>query len=315
MVEAAGEGEQELAAEMAAAFLSETLPEAVFGAPKAGSGMWASVIRVLNPSDGQSLCKVALEQNEAALSVALVRFTSHPDEQFVVVGAAREMQLNPRVCRGGGLLLTYRLAPNPEEPMAGPTQLELVHATPVEEAPTALCPFQGRLLAGVGKCLRLYDLGRKKLLRKCENKYIPNAIVSIQAMGNRVVVSDVQESFFFLRYKRQENQLVIFADDSVPRWITASCMLDYETVAGADKFGNVSIIRLPSSISDDVDEDPTGIKSLWDRGWLGGSSQKADVISNFHIGETVLSLQKATLIPAEKTDKGKRQQAPFCLWI
>ena len=46
MVEAAGEEEQELAAEMAAAFLNEKLPEDVFGAPKAGWGMWASQIRL-----------------------------------------------------------------------------------------------------------------------------------------------------------------------------------------------------------------------------------------------------------------------------
>lgn len=33
-------------------------------------------------------------------------------------------------------------------------------------------------------------------------------------------------------------------------------------------------IRLPTAISDEVEEDPTGVKALWDRGWLGGSSQK-----------------------------------------
>ena len=32
--------------------------------------------------------------------------------------------------------------------------------------------FQGRLLAGVGRLLRIYDLGKKKLLRKCENKVL-----------------------------------------------------------------------------------------------------------------------------------------------
>ena len=66
MVEAAGEEEQELAAEMAAAFLNESLPENVFGAPKAGPGMWASIIRIINPITGQTLDKVQLEQNEAA---------------------------------------------------------------------------------------------------------------------------------------------------------------------------------------------------------------------------------------------------------
>jgi splicing factor 3B subunit 3 len=36
--------------------------------------------------------------------------------------------------------------------------------------PMALMAFQGRLVAGVGKGLRLYDMGKKKLLRKVENK-------------------------------------------------------------------------------------------------------------------------------------------------
>ena len=51
------------------------------------------------------------------------------------------------------------------------------------------------------------------------------------------------------------------------------------------------------SVSDEVDEDPTGNKALWDRGRLNGASQKADVLANFHVGETVTSLQRATLIP------------------
>ena len=66
MVEAAGEEEQQLAQEMAAAFINENLPEDVFGAPKAGSGMWASLIRIVNPITGRTIEKIALEQNEAA---------------------------------------------------------------------------------------------------------------------------------------------------------------------------------------------------------------------------------------------------------
>lgn len=95
---------------------------------------------------------------------------------------------------------------------------------------------------GVGKMLRLYDMGKKKLLRKCENKHIPHGVVSINAVGQRIWVSDVQESVFAVRYKRQENQLIVFADDTNPRWITTTCVLDYNTVATADKFGNIAIV-------------------------------------------------------------------------
>lgn len=67
-------------------------------------------------------------------------------------------------------------------------------------------------------------------------------------MGHRVYVTDVQESFHFLRYKRQENQLIVFADDTHPRWITAACQLDYDTMAGADKFGNVTVVSAQQSL-------------------------------------------------------------------
>lgn len=98
---------------------------------------------------------------------------------------------------------------------------------------------------------RLYHLdGAMLKVLKCVNclffflgQHIPNFIVNIQTTGQRIVVSDIQDSFHFLRYKRQENQLVIFADDTCPRWLTCSCLLDYNTVAGADKFGNVTVVR------------------------------------------------------------------------
>ncbi|XP_046397462.1 splicing factor 3B subunit 3 isoform X1 [Ischnura elegans] len=290
MQEAAGEEEQELAREMAEAFLNEDLPEASFGAPKAGPGQWASALRLLNPSDGSTLHIERFPQNEAALSIALCKFANQPEgQQFIVVGVAKDYQLNPRQV-AGGFLYTYKV--NPEC-----TEINLVHKTPVEDVPGALCPFQGRLLVGAGRMLRLYDMGKKKMLRKCENKHIPNLIVSIQSMGHRIYVSDVQESVSLVRYRRRENQLIVFADDTHPRWITTTTVLDYGTVAAADKFGNIAIVRLPPGCSDEVEEDPTGSKALWDRGLLNGASQKAEAVSCFHVGEIVTSLQRATLIP------------------
>ena len=75
-------------------------------------------------------------------------------------------------------------------------------------------------------------------------KVIPNYITNITCMGHRVYATDVQESFHFIRYKRQENQLIVFADDTHPRWITAACKLDYNTMAGADKFGNITVVSI-----------------------------------------------------------------------
>lgn len=289
--EAAGEEEAEVAERMAEALLSEDLPDAVFGAAKAGPGMWASLVRVIEPIQGKTLHTIHLDQNEAAFSIGLVKFANQPDmdQQFLLVGTARDYQLSPRHVECG-YIYCYRVA-------ADCTTLELVHRTEVEDIPTSICAYSGRVLIGVGRLLRIYDLGKKKLLRKCENKHIPSLIVDIKARGQRVYVSDVQESLFVLRYRRHENQLIIFADDTNQRWVTNSCLLDYDTAALADKFGNVAVVRLGNDVNDDVDEDPTGNKALWDRGLLNGASQKAEVVANFHVGETINTLEKATLIP------------------
>lgn len=79
-----------------------------------------------------------------------------------MIGIAKDFQLSPRSI-GANYLYTYRL--NMEC-----TAMEFLHKTAVEEVPLALCSFQGKVLVGVGKVLRLYDFGKKKLLRKSENK-------------------------------------------------------------------------------------------------------------------------------------------------
>lgn len=129
----------------------------------------------------------------------------------------------------------------------------------VEDVPKGLAELRGfgRLLVGVGKSLRMYDLGKKKLLKKCENRNFPNFITGLHTMGDRIYVSDILDSVLLVKYRRPENALVVFADDTAPRALTASCVVDYDTVATGDKFGNIAVLRLPEKVSDDVDN-PTG---------------------------------------------------------
>ena len=52
------------------------------------------------------------------------------------------------------------------------SRIELVHKTPVTDIPYTMAPFPlyGKVLIGIGNCVRIYDLGKKKLLKKCETK-------------------------------------------------------------------------------------------------------------------------------------------------
>ena len=95
-------------------------------------------------------------------SVCILKFACRGEDTFVIVGTVKDLILNPRSC-SGGYLHVYQLVNNGEK-------LDFLHKTPVDDIPAAIAPFQGRVLIGVGNNLRIYDLGKKKLLRKCENK-------------------------------------------------------------------------------------------------------------------------------------------------
>lgn len=161
----------------------------------------------------------------------------------------------------------------------------------------------------------MYELGKKQLLRKVENNVslnistpmslahvclrqaFPTAIMTLHSIGNRVLVGDMQESMFWVAYKSMPSrQLLIFADDAQPRWITSSCLVDYETIAAADKFGNIFINRLPQRVSASVDEDPTGAGILHEKGYLQGAAHKTSMLAHYHVGGIVTSITKTTLV-------------------
>lgn len=246
---------------------------------------WRSMIKLINPRSGEVYREINYESNEAALCIELATFGS--SNVTVHVGVAIDYKLRSQTSSSNEIY-TYSLSNRG-------TELELLHKTSCEAIPRAMCAFQERLVIGMDRVLRIYDCGKKKLLRKCESKQVPNFVTSITSASNRLFVADAQESFTFMKYRKNENVLSVFADDTYPRYLVSSGVLDYNSVAGGDKFGNICVLQLPEDVNDDLDDDPTGTKSLWDRGWLGGASQKAENVATFHIGEIVTSIKRTPL--------------------
>lgn len=200
----------------AVAKLERRMPESQYGAPRPGPGRWASCVRLLDVTQQKTLDLVELTNNEAAFSLCTCAFRDHSGEVFICVGIGRDVTLRPkREAKSGGTIRVYRINAQ--------GRLEMVSDRTVEDAPTAMCAFQGRLLVGVGNALRIYDLGQRtnQLLRKCENRNFPNTIATISHIGERIIVGDVQESIFYVKYSRPDNSLYVFCDDMVPRWITS----------------------------------------------------------------------------------------------
>lgn len=265
---------------------------------------------------------VELEENEAAISCAFLNFQGHSEQEFfVVVGTVTGMAYHPRAFTSCALR-TYRIVQmagvpvdaqgvevEPGSPRAVGTRqayrLQFLHCTPVEDVPYALQPTSligGRLLAGVGRTLRLYELGKKKLLRKGEARGFPSLIASIHVapssmtppsstpsgpslsaatLNDRVFVGDASESIHVLKYRKTDHSFVLLADDVVTsRHVTSHnsvVPLDSDTIAAGDKFGNVFILRMP--VDGSVDEDAvdtglaTGERLLWNTGagGIGGA--------------------------------------------
>ena len=145
----------------------------------------ASGLRVLDAASTTTLCAVDYAPAEAALALATGPLrergsgsgggAASKEVECVVVGTA---------LAGGtrGRIYVYAHTPG--------RTLELLHATDVapdslsgpRAAPRALHVFAGRLLAGVGASVRIYELGRRQLLRKGEFR-TPSAGPPLGASG------------------------------------------------------------------------------------------------------------------------------------
>lgn len=250
-------------------------------------GQWGSCIRLLDPSKGCStLDCIELEENEAAFCCASVRFHSRGGEALLAVGTVTGMTMHPMKFLSSQIVI-YRVIDG--------GKFELLHRTVVDDGPVlALAHFQGKLLAGIGQTLRLYEMGKRQLLRKCELRGLPTMVKTLQAAGDRVYVGDMMQSMQFVRYDTVTNKLILIANDRMPRSITCQELLDMNTIAVGDKFGNISVLRLPHG-ADGRAVDMSGTRALWDSS-RNDATPRLESLCNYYVGEVVTGMTRASLV-------------------
>ncbi|KAF2194857.1 hypothetical protein K469DRAFT_546523 [Zopfia rhizophila CBS 207.26] len=271
---------------------NEDLSPQQFGYPRA-RGRWASCIQVVDPVNRKEVIHTTeLEENQCAVSLALVSFESRDSETFLAVGVAKDLTFTPYEYANGGILL-YRLLNNGQG-------LEFYHKTDLPAPPLALLGFRGKLAVGVGKDLALYDCGQKSLLRKAQTSgCTATRITGLKTQGSRLIVSDQAQSVTYVVHKDavHPNRLIPFVDDSVSRWTTCAEMVDYETVAAGDKFGNIWMVRCPAKVSEAADESLDGQHLVQDKPYLGGAPNRLDLIMHYFTNDIPMAVQKTPLIP------------------
>ncbi|BFZ54154.1 pre-mRNA-splicing factor rse1 [Savitreella phatthalungensis] len=279
---------------------SDTSPGEVAWAPERH---WASCIRVVDPVTNSTLSELALAPNEAAFSATVLSFASRPGkEQFLAVGCAIGASLMPKTCVSASIHL-YAISGDGR-------RLTLVHKTDTaNEIPLALHPFLGKLAAGCGCDVRLYDIGKKRLLRKCEETLGTTAIVRLLSPNplspedadpsteQTLVVCDALESVRFVRYVEDENTLVAYADDTVRRWVSAACAVDAASVFVADRYGNHSVLRTPQRVSDLVRTDLQGHRLINEHAFLNAAPHRLDLVAHIHAGDIGVAAVRCELVP------------------
>ena len=94
-------------------------------------------------------------------------FYKHPnDVNYYIASSARNLILDP-LSHDTCFLSVYAVEAD---------ELVLLHQTQVESPAYAITAYDHRLLVGVGNVLRLYEIGKSKLLRKAEYTF-PKTIV------------------------------------------------------------------------------------------------------------------------------------------
>ena len=255
---------------------------------RCAAGKWSSRVSIFDPFSMQLLQDIRLGNGYVPVSAAFVEFSSSLQFNYFVVGAVQNFIPNPKSFSKCALFTFQQSDPSSHT-------YSILHVTEVEQIPLAICPFQGMLLVGMGNILRMYDLGKLKLLRKCENKQCKGQIAGIYSKGLRIVATDSQMGPLFFHYKIHDNQFVLVSDDPLPRHPTSATAIDWDTVGVADKFGNIFINRIPDSLAQIITADPS-CSRITERPYLQGAPYKCNTIADFHIGELISHLEKGILM-------------------
>lgn len=252
------------------------------GNPKAGFGRWGSCIRLIDRTTLNTLQCIQFNENHAGFSLCNVQF-NNSDDVYLAVGTVQSLQFTPQQKKQSCAIHLYRYIQNDTN-----TQLQFVHSTSIDDIPFTMTQYNKKLLCGIGSTLRLYDLGQKKLLRQIELKLNKSSIVDLHTMNERIFISTQSDSVQFVQYNIQYNTFSLLASSILPRYITCSAVLDYNTIACGDKFGNIFIIRSSNT------ELQSYIEPEQNNTSNPPQIQRLTEIVSYHIGDCITSIQKCT---------------------
>eukprot|EP00762_Andalucia_godoyi_P006418 ANDGO_02882.mRNA.1 Pre-mRNA-splicing factor rse1 len=176
--------------------------------------------------------------------------------------------------------------------------LSVIHDTALDSGEvTALSVVNGLVIAAVGTTVRLYSVGKSKLLRISERRNAtPGKIVAICVLDDATfALSDVREGFFVYKYDATDHSLYCLANSIGAHFVSCACAVDGISVASGDKFGNVLLSRVAMHANDMGKKEDTSEESST---WQGGAwdiRQPIEPVAAFYLGDVLTSIKKSRI--------------------
>ncbi|XP_002031376.2 DNA damage-binding protein 1 [Drosophila sechellia] len=184
------------------------------------------------------------------------------------------------------VVATSLVIPEEPEPKVGriiifhynENKLTQVAETKVDGTCYALVEFNGKVLAGIGSFVRLYEWTNEKELRMECNIQNMIAALYLKAKGDFILVGDLMRSITLLQHKQMEGIFVEIARDCEPKWMRAVEILDDDTFLGSETNGNLFVCQKDSAATTDEER------------------QLLPELARFHLGDTVNVFRHGSLV-------------------
>ncbi|EDW14370.1 DNA damage-binding protein 1 [Drosophila mojavensis] len=184
------------------------------------------------------------------------------------------------------VVATSLVFPDEPEPKVGriiifhyhENKLTQVAETKVDGTCYALVEFNGKVLAGIGSFVRLYEWTNEKELRMECNIQNMIAALFLKAKGDFILVGDLMRSITLLQHKQMEGIFVEIARDCEPKWMRAVEILDDDTFLGCETHDNLFVCQKDSAATTDEER------------------QLLPELARFHLGDTINVFRHGSLV-------------------
>lgn len=236
------------------------------------AGSCASCVQVVDHDAREVTQTFEFGENAQAICMAMVRFDEY---QYLVVGSTP------------GRIHTFLIEDS--------GKLTLVHETQLDGVPTALQAYDHRLVVCLGNQLRLYELGKKQLLKKSTTSFeFLGRVSKLEHIENGLfVVADSNASTTYFNFDAVSNHFVPLASDTINRSITAFTSLDNRTVVAGDRFGNIFVNRVPHEVAKQMSNN---ILAQFLEDYLNGPSSRVSKLCDFYVGDIATSFHKGLFV-------------------